>query len=150
MTETLQHPETSHAVALAVELRVLIGLLRRRLRELTDAGEMSWTQISVLGRIENAEKATVTGLARAEGIRPQSMGAVIAALEAVGYVQGTPDPEDGRQTILSLTKRGQGWVETNRAARLDWLSRAIETRLSAAQQERLGEALELLRLLAEP
>jgi DNA-binding MarR family transcriptional regulator len=150
MTEILQSPETSRAVALAMELRVLIGLLRRRLRELTDPGGLSWTQISVLGRIDSAGKATVTSLARAEGMRPQSMGAVIAALEEAGYVQGAPDPADGRQTILSLTTHGAGWIETNRATRLDWLSRAIDTRLSPAQQERLGEALDLLRLLAEP
>ena len=37
-------------------------------------------------------------------MRPQSMGPLIAALEAAGLVSGAPDPKDGRQTMLSLTE----------------------------------------------
>ena len=36
-------------------------------------------------------------------MRPQSMSTAIAALEAAGLVRGAPDPDDGRQTIMSLT-----------------------------------------------
>ena len=36
--------------------------------------------------------ATVTSLARAEGVRPQSMGATVAALQEAGLVGGAPDP----------------------------------------------------------
>jgi DNA-binding MarR family transcriptional regulator len=35
-------------------------------------------------------------------MRPQSMGANIAALEA-GLVTGRANPDDGRETILTLT-----------------------------------------------
>jgi DNA-binding MarR family transcriptional regulator len=148
MTEITQ--DQTRAKFLAGELRALIGQLRRRLRDATDAGELSWTQIVTLSRIETAGKATVTTLAREEGMRPQSMGAIITTLEQVGFVQGAPDPNDGRQTILSLTPRGQDWININRASRLDWLTRAVETRLTEAQQVQLGEALSLLKKLTEP
>lgn len=150
MTSPTQAQELTHPKILAAELRILVGQLRRRLRDATDAGELSWTQITVLGRIEIASKATVTGLARDEGMRPQSMGAIVTTLEQAGFVQGTPDPNDGRQTILSLTARGQDWININRASRLDWLTRAIETKLNETQQAQLGEALALLKILAEP
>ena len=58
------------------------------------------------------------------------MGAVIAPLEAAGLVSGTPDPKDGRQTILSLTDACRKWVEEGRAARQDWLTRTLQARLS--------------------
>jgi DNA-binding MarR family transcriptional regulator len=81
-------------------------------------------------------------------MRPQSMGAVIAPLEAAGLVSGAPDPGDGRQTILSLTDACRKWVEEGRAARQDWLTRALQARLSPEEQDRLADAVELLKRLA--
>ena len=93
--------ETARATAaLAAELRVLVGQLKRRLREQSSLGDLTESQIAVLRRLDSEGPATVTTLARAEGMRPQSMGANIAALEAAGLVSGAPDPNDGRQTML--------------------------------------------------
>jgi DNA-binding MarR family transcriptional regulator len=143
-------PHTSPAAALAVELRRFVGRLRRRLQEETDAGGLSGPQISVIGLLEKSGTATVTTLAREEGMRPQSMGAIIATLEAAGFVRGTPDPADGRQTILSLTPAAWSWIEAGRAARQDFLTRAIETRLTTAQMSELGSALATLKTLIDP
>jgi DNA-binding MarR family transcriptional regulator len=82
-------------------------------------------------------------------MRPQSMGAVIAALEEVGLVTGAPDPEDRRQTILSLTRHCQDWLQQSRAARQDWLRRAIEARFSPEEQEHISSAVILLKRLIE-
>ncbi|HEY0780561.1 MAG TPA: MarR family transcriptional regulator [Gemmatirosa sp.] len=57
----------------------------------------------VILRLERDGPASVAELARAEGVRPQSMGATVAVLEAAGLVDGTPDPTGGRRTVLSLT-----------------------------------------------
>jgi DNA-binding MarR family transcriptional regulator len=65
----------------------------------------------------------VTTLARAEGVRPQPMSATVSALESAGLVGGSPDPGDGRQTILSLTDTCQEWLKAGRAAKEDWLPR---------------------------
>jgi DNA-binding MarR family transcriptional regulator len=91
----------------------------------------------------------VTTLARGEGVRPQSMGATISGLEAAGLVAGSPDPDDGRQTILRLTDAGRRWLEASRAARQDWLARAIETRLADDDLADLARAIPLLRRLAD-
>jgi DNA-binding MarR family transcriptional regulator len=99
--------------------------------------------------LEREGSATVSSLARAEGMRPQSMGATVSALEAAGLVNGSPDPEDGRQTILSLTPACREWIKAARAAKEDWLFRAIQSKLSPEEQGELAKGVELLKRLAE-
>lgn len=139
----------ARASALAAELRVLIGKLKRRLREQADPGDLTPSQVTVMMRLEREGPATVSELARAEAMRPQSMGATIAALEAAGLVAGAPDPADGRQTILSLTPACREMIRTGRAAREDWLFRAIRKVLAPDEQEALARAIELLKRIAE-
>src|ERR1700741_593384 len=109
--------QSSRAPALAQDLRALLSKLKRRLREQAHAGDLTPSQVSVLLRLERDGPATASALARAEGRRPQSMGPVIARLEAAGLVSGPPDPTDGRQTILSLTDSCREWARKGRAAR---------------------------------
>jgi DNA-binding MarR family transcriptional regulator len=138
------------AAALAAELRVVAGQLRRRLREQSSLGDLTESQFAVLRRLDGDGPATVSTLARAEGMRPQSMGANIAALEAAELVSGTPDPNDGRQTIWSLTAACRERVKAGRTAKEDWLYRTLQTKLAPAQQEELARAVELLKRLVEP
>jgi DNA-binding MarR family transcriptional regulator len=133
------------AADLASELRVVLGKLRRQLREHANKGDLSLSQMAVLGFLDREGPSTVTTLARAEGVRPQSMGATVAALEQAGLVTGAPDPADGRQNLLSLTRAAREWIEASRAAREDWLARAIRSHMSPAEQEQLGRAAALLR-----
>ena len=137
------------ASALASELRILISQLRHRLRQQTHVGDYTWSQTSVIIRLDRDGPATVSALARAEGVRQQSMGATISTLEAAGLVKGSPDPADGRQTILSLTDACREMIQASRAAKEDWLFRAIQTKLSPAEQERLATDLELLKRIAD-
>ena len=142
-------PDDATAHALAVELRVLLGALKRRLRAHASPGDLSLSQLAVLGRLDRDGPATVTTLARAEGVRPQSMGATTAALEAAGLITGAPDPADGRQTLLAMTPACRKWIKANRAAQEDWLFRAIHAQLSPREQERLSGAVELLKRLVD-
>jgi DNA-binding MarR family transcriptional regulator len=141
--------DDAHVMALAGELRVVVGQLRRRLREQASFGDLTWSQTSVLSRLEREGPATVTSLARAEGMRSQSMGATVSALEAAGLVSGSPDPQDGRQTMLSLTAACREWIKVSRAAKEDWLFQAIQSKFSLEEQGELAKAVELLKRLAE-
>jgi DNA-binding MarR family transcriptional regulator len=140
---------SDRAADLAAEFRVVLGKLKRRLREHANKGDLSLSQIAVLGYLDREGPSTVTALARAEGVRPQSMGATVAALEEAGLVSGAPHPADGRQIMLSLTATGREWIKASRAAREDWLSQAIRSHLSPAEQEDLAKAAALLRRLIE-
>jgi DNA-binding MarR family transcriptional regulator len=137
------------AAALAQELRALLGKLKRRLREQAHVGDLTPSQVSALLRLEKDGPATASSLARAEGMRPQSIGPVIAALEAAGLVSGAPDPADGRQTLLSLTDACRKWAEEGRAARQDWLSRSIRTRFSPQERDEVAKAIGLLKRLVD-
>jgi DNA-binding MarR family transcriptional regulator len=139
--------DRAKTLALAAELRVAIGNLKRRFRDQAGLGDLTWSQLCVISRLDREGPATVTTLARAEGVRPQSMGATVSALESAGLVGGSPDPGDGRQTILSLTDTCKEWLKAGRAAKEDWLSRAIQTNLAPAEQEELAHAVDLLKRL---
>jgi DNA-binding MarR family transcriptional regulator len=141
--------EAARVAVLASELRVLIGKLKRRLREEAHSGDLSWSQTAVLSLLEREGPATVTTLAKAEGVRPQSMGATVSVLEAAGLVSGAPDPGDGRQTMLSLTPACREMIKLSRAAREDWLFRAIRTKLAARELEELAAGVELLKRLVD-
>ncbi len=146
----LKQTATNASAILAADLGTLIGQFKRRLRQEASAGDFTVSQLSALGRLDRDGSMTVTELARAEGMRPQSMGATVAVLEAAGLVSGAPDPADGRRTILYLTPACRELIRAGRAARQDWLSGAIQKRLSAAEQEQLAAAAVLLRRLLEP
>jgi DNA-binding MarR family transcriptional regulator len=141
--------ETINASALAAELHALGGKLKRKLREQASAGDLTPSQTAVLRHLHQDGPATVTALARMEGVRPQSMGATIAGLEALGLIKGAPDPKDGRQTILSLTPACRELIRTGRAARHEWLLRAIQAKLSAEEQAQLAFAMRLLNRLVD-
>jgi DNA-binding MarR family transcriptional regulator len=142
-------PEAARALALAAELRAVAGRLIRRLRERADAGDLTTSQKSVLLHLEREGPATVTTLARAQDMRPQSMGAIVSTLEVAGLVEGSPDPADGRRTLLSLTAACRDMIAAGRAARQDWLFRAIQTNLDRDEQEQLARAVEFLKRLAD-
>ncbi|MBV8380007.1 MAG: MarR family transcriptional regulator [Paucibacter sp.] len=135
------------AAALATDLRGLVGKLRRRLREQSNDGDLTNSQLATLIRLENDGPATASGLARAEGMRPQSMSAVIAPLVAAGWVVGAPDPNDGRQTLFSLTDLCRQWIQEGRAARQDWLTRAVQAHLTPAERAQVAAAVVLLKRL---
>jgi DNA-binding MarR family transcriptional regulator len=141
--------QSSRASALALEMRTLFGKLRRKLRDQTGEDDFTSSQAAVLLRLERDGPATASNLARAEAMRPQSMSAAIAPLEAAGLVSGAPDPDDGRQTLLSLTPHCRELLQKRRAAKQDWLTRTLLEKLSAEEQKKLAEALEILARLVE-
>jgi DNA-binding MarR family transcriptional regulator len=147
-----RHSNDSHTAitpAVVSDLRVVLSKLKRRLREQSSTGDFTPSQTAVLVRLERDGPATVTTLARAEGVRSQSMGATVAVLEEAGLVTGAPDPADGRQTIISLTPACRKRIKDSRAAREDWLFQVIRTRLTAAEQQQLAASVALLQRLVD-
>ena len=137
-----------HAASLATELRVVLASLSRRLREQSHPGDFTSSQKSVILRLERDGPATTSALARAESVRPQSMGTTVASLEALSLIAGSPHPSDGRQTLFSLTDNCRQILHTTRVAKEDWLLRALQSTLTAAEQEQLTAVLTLLERLS--
>ena len=142
-------PNIEIASTLAAQLRSVLSRLKRRLREHGGREDLTPSQISVLMRLETYGPDTVSSLARAEGVRPQSMSSTIASLQEAGLVKGLPDSNDGRKTLMSLSKNCEKLIQEVRMARQDWLTRTILQKLSAQEQQQLAKTLELLNRLTE-
>ncbi len=134
---------------LAAALRVGIGLLLRRLRQVRPDGELTLAESSALVRLGRSGPATPGALAKQEQISPQSMGATLAALEARGLVQRQPDPADGRRVVLSMTAAGLEVLRSKRDARVGQLARALATEFDATELDQLKAAVPLLERLAQ-
>ncbi|WP_027796908.1 MarR family winged helix-turn-helix transcriptional regulator [Paraburkholderia acidipaludis] len=131
----------------ALELMQTIGLVVRRTRSEAHADELSMTEAVVMSRLANEGPATTAALARAEGMRPQSMGTTIAALEELGLVGRTPHETDGRQMLIELTPKGLQLRKKTREAKQVWLSEAI-AELTADERETLFKAAAIMRRIA--
>jgi len=140
--------QSATASSVAQELRAIVSLLKRRLREQANVGDLTPSQISVLLRLETSGPTTASGLARAEGMRPQSVAPILAALEEGGYIGKSPDPADGRKSLVALTPAFQQRVAQGRSARHDWLVQSLQTSFSAQELEQISTTIELLQRIA--
>ena len=129
--------------AAAADLRLAVKLLAQRLRVQARPG-LSWSQESVISLLDRKGIVTVSELARAEGVRSQSMGSTVAGLETEGLVHREPDPSDGRQTLVSLTEQGREVLAHLRELKQTWLESVIAERLTPDEQQVLVAAVELL------
>lgn len=134
----------------AAALRTATARLNRRLRAEAGQSEYTSSQISVIKLLLESGPATTSALARAEGMRPQSMSATIAALESVGIVARRPDPDDRRATQVFITPEGERSILDGRAAKQEWLTRAMSDRLTPEEQRALAAAAALIDRLLQP
>jgi DNA-binding MarR family transcriptional regulator len=131
----------------AGELSACVGLLVRRLRQVHVDGELTLSQTQVLVRLERDGPATPGVLAAGEQITPQSMGAILAALEERGLVSRSGDPSDGRRVVMSVTAAGREALQGVRQEKAQRLARAIEEGLTPAEQRQVIEVIPLLQRL---
>lgn len=127
----------------AEELLSAFGTLIRRLRAETSSQGFSLTERQVVARLARAGPTTIANLARAEGMKPQSMGAIIAALEAMGVTRREPHPTDGRQSLISLSAEGVALREGIRDAKRAWLDQEL-AKLSASERDTIFAAAEII------
>jgi DNA-binding MarR family transcriptional regulator len=130
-------------------LRVSIGLLLRRMRQVPAEGELTLPETSALARLDRGGPATSSELAKLEQISPQSMGATLAALEARGHVERHPDPADGRRAVLSVTDAGRQVLRDKRDARTGQLAKALAAGFTPAELSLLTAAAPLIERLAQ-
>jgi DNA-binding MarR family transcriptional regulator len=135
-------PSTTH---LAHELRETLGRVVRRLR--AEPGPPI-PLMAVIGLLDREGPASVSDLAAAQRMRPQSMAQTVKELEATGLVSRRPDPDDGRRAIVELTPAGRTAIADARTAREDWLGATLDRELDADERAELRRALTLLDRIA--
>ncbi len=125
-----------------------LGLLIRRVRAAAAAHELSLTESAVLARHAKDGPATTADLARAEAMKPQSMGTTVAALEERGLVERKPHPTDGRRIHIELSEKGEAVRASSYEAKRSWLAQAI-AQLDEQERETLFRSGEIMKRLAE-
>ncbi|MGW6282565.1 MarR family winged helix-turn-helix transcriptional regulator [Kribbella sp. NPDC055071] len=82
----------------------LLGEAARRRGD--DLGGLSYSQLRLLGTLEEIQPATQHQLAQALAISDPAISRALRPLETAGFVQVRTDPEHGRRRLVTLTSVG--------------------------------------------
>lgn len=129
------------------ELRMLVQRVSRRIRNNRADGSMSDSKLGVLFRLE-AEPWSPGELAAHERVSPPSMNRTLNALEEAGLVARTPDPDDARRVVVTITPAGRELIAETRRLRSAWFTRRL-AELSPEERAALEAVIPVLRRIAE-
>ncbi|MEV8517657.1 MarR family transcriptional regulator [Dactylosporangium sp. NPDC051484] len=145
--ESRDYSSNKVATALAGSMVRLQARIRREASDL--AGEWSWPQLMTLARIIDKGPTTVSELADAEHVRPQSMAETVTALKKAGLVASQRDLHDRRRMLITATAQGKRIARELTEAREHWLAEAVDSVTEPAQRRLLWDAAELMHQLAD-
>lgn len=98
----------------AAHLRLAITRTARRLRQETmgreEAGVLTPTLMAALATVERCGPMTPSEVAEAEAVKRPTATRVLAKLEEMGLIERTPDPADGRSSLVAATDRGRDYI----------------------------------------
>jgi DNA-binding MarR family transcriptional regulator len=128
-----------------------IKLLNRRLRREQSAVEgLSTAALVVLTAATRADAPQRPGQLAAElHMTSPNMAAALRMLEEAGMISRRPDPGDGRQVFVHVTKRGRDVVERTSSSRHAWLSEAVEYSLTDRERRLLFQAGDLIERITD-
>lgn len=106
-------------------MRVALIRIVRRIRSRAQ-GDITPSQLAVLGTIINHQPLTNGQIAELEHVRPPSSSKIVDALERAGLVERNADPDDRRCVQITVTPAGHSYADEVRAAGRTWLAEQIE------------------------
>jgi len=139
------NPEQSSKLAeedLPSALRLAVTRTARRLRQEAGGG-LGPSCTAALATIERRGPLTPSELAEAEGIRRPTATRAIARLEEDGLIERTPDPEDGRSSILVVSAQGRAHLRRLRKRKNAYLAKRLRA-LDPSELETLAAAAAIL------
>jgi DNA-binding MarR family transcriptional regulator len=142
-------PSQAQLESAAAILRDSLGEVVRRMRQTRPERTITWAEGSLLGRLAKGGPATSAELARAEGITPQSMGAILKSIEAAGFAQRSADPDDRRRVVFTVTPAGHDFYRSRIDARAAQFTESLAADFTPAEIEQLLAAAPLLERLAD-
>jgi DNA-binding MarR family transcriptional regulator len=128
-------------------LYVCLGRINRALRREAVDAPVGHGALSALSTLTKAGPQRVGTLASVEGVSPPSMTRIVASLEQLGHVRRTPDPGDGRASVVEATDSGRRLVLAGRETMMSALRRRVDE-LPDPERRLLSEALPVLEALA--
>jgi DNA-binding MarR family transcriptional regulator len=88
--------------------------------------DVPMAQARLLALVEELQPARISALAAADHSSQPTMSTQVQRLEAEGWTERVPDPDDARASLVSLTAAGSAAIHRARRARLEALSPAFE------------------------
>jgi len=134
--------QTTSTPPLAVRLRLAIMRTSRRMRQ-EAGGELSPSLAAALATVERHAPITPSELAARERIQRPTATRLLARLEDAGLVERTPDPTDGRSSLVAPTPDAVAMMAEVRTRKAAYLARRLET-LNAEELATLERAADLL------
>jgi DNA-binding MarR family transcriptional regulator len=147
MRTTSNRAVESRLLSAATTIRRAASALSVRTR-FERGGELTFNQTGALGLLHRFGSLTPSEIADRMRALPQSLTRTFASLEEAGMVTRTPDPADGRQSILSLTAVGRQALRREMRPRDVWLATALETHATEDERELLLRASAILERLS--
>jgi DNA-binding MarR family transcriptional regulator len=140
--------QTTTRADLASHLRLTIVRTARRLRQ-EAGGELSPSMTAALATIERHGPMTPSELAARERVQRPTATRVLARLEELGLIERTPDPQDRRSSLVSVTPPATALLAELRTRKTAFLAERLE-RLDTQDRAVLERAADILeRMLAE-
>jgi DNA-binding MarR family transcriptional regulator len=132
---------------LAEQLRQAIGRLVRTTRAHADA--LPRTHAETLGYLSREGPRTIAELAALRRVKHQSMSRTVGELDSLGFVSRAANPADARGFVITLTPAGAVALDTDRAARREWVAARIAKALTPEEQSLLAAVPALLDRLSD-
>jgi len=132
---------------LATQLRFALARSARRLRQEAGTG-LSPSLTGALATVERCGPLTPSELADAERVRRPTVTRMLGHLADAGLISRTPDPADGRSTLVAITPAGAALLAEGRTRKDAFLSERLDG-LSPADRETLARAAAILEGLLE-
>ncbi|MBF6546284.1 MarR family winged helix-turn-helix transcriptional regulator [Nocardia brasiliensis] len=132
---------------LADNLARVMGEFTRRSIRLPTAEKHTFTTLSVLHTLVHRGPLRLTALKETEQITQPAITQLVQRLERDGLVRRSPDPADGRATLVAVTADGARIVQTRHQERVCRLAELAEA-LSAEERRAIAAALPALERLA--
>lgn len=101
---------------LVAQVAELLDVIWERSREVSPV-PLSASQLRAVVALERSDGATLTTLVRALASTPPAVSRLCDRLQAVGFVERTPNPDNRREVLLHLTARGREYLRELRAQR---------------------------------
>jgi DNA-binding MarR family transcriptional regulator len=139
-------------VAAAQDLRLAIGRVARRLRQLyaTERGSAAnFIELGILVRLAREGPTSPGTLAVGEGVTSQAIAGVVGELERRALVERTADQADRRRVAVTITEAGRQLLMSREHAVVDAMVTALADAYAPAERRQLESVVPLLNRLAQ-
>lgn len=143
-------PKDTSLTDVAAKLRMAIVRTGRRLRQeaAAETAGLTPTATAALATIERHGPLTPSELAEIERVKRPTITRTLGHLEAEGLIERTPDPADGRSSLVAVNAAGRERLRRLRGRKNAYLARRMRE-LSPQEVATLERAAEILDRMRE-